>query len=311
MRITNKMLSNNFLNDMRRNLSNLSTIQNQMSSGKQVGKASDDPAKASKIMQINSDISANKQYNTNITDASNWLDVTDTSLGQIGDSIFRIQELLQSTGNPGYTSDERRAVKDEINQKIGELSQKLNQSFDGKYIFGGTSGTTKPTDTNAEGVNTELICDMASKQNPESSELLVEVSQGVTMDYNTTATDVINYGTDGKSLTKLLSNITEHLDSTNPEDIKKLITDDLTGIQDAMTNVSSLRSKVGAKQNSMESAKVRNEDQNLNMIEILSKTQDIDITEKAMEFATMQTMYMASLQTSAQVLQPTLLDYLR
>ena len=40
---------------------------------------------------------------------------------------------------------QRQAIKDEINQKVGELSQILNTSFDGKYIFGGTRGTTKPT----------------------------------------------------------------------------------------------------------------------------------------------------------------------
>ena len=72
-----------------------------------------------------------------------------------------------------------------------------------------------------------------------------------------------------------------------------------------------LRSEVGAKQNSMDSALARNSDQNTNMTEILSKTEDIDITEKAMEYATMQTIYMAALQTSAKVIQPSLLDYLR
>jgi flagellar hook-associated protein 3 FlgL len=61
----------------------------------------------------------------------------------------------------------------------------------------------------------------------------------------------------------------------------------------------------------MESAQARNVDANFNMTEILSRTEDIDITEKTMEYATMQTIYVASLQTSAKVLQPSLLDYLR
>ncbi len=303
MRVTNKMLSNNFLNDMRTNLSNLNTIQGQITSGKQVRKPSDDPAKASKIMQINSDIGANKQYNTNIKNTTNWLDVTDTSLGQVGDAVSKIQDLLQSAGNGGDTSDEMTSIKDVINQKVGELSQILNTSFDGKYIFGGTSGTSKPADTKVVGENTELT--MASSQG--TNKLLVEVSQGVTMDYNITASQVINYGTGDNNLIKLLSNITSHLDSG---DTTALTTTDLTGIKDAMTNVLSLRSEVGAKQNRMESAQTRNEDQNYNMTEILSTTQDIDITEKAMEYATMQTVYTASLQTSAKVLQPTLLDYL-
>ena len=328
MRVTNKMLSNNFLRDMRTNLTNMSTLQGQMTSGKQIRKPSDDPFKASRIMQMHSDIDANKQYNNNIKDSINWLDTTDTALGQVGNVVGRIEELLVSAGNGAYSSNERTAIKDEINQKIGEVSQILNTSFDGKYIFGGTRGTSKPVDAimkDALGnpINTALIYNINPQVNPSDptqaeqvlmiqDKRLVEVSQGVTMEYNITASQVINYGTGAsENLMELFKNITNHLDSADPDDIKALTTTDLTGIKAAMTNVLKVRSEVGSKQNRMESAESRNIDENFNMTEILSRTEDIDITEKTMEYATMQTIYMASLQTSAKVLQPSLLDYLR
>ncbi|MBU3198743.1 flagellar hook-associated protein FlgL [Clostridium estertheticum] len=312
MRITNKMLSNNFLRDMKTNLNSLSTLQTQMATGKQIRKASDDPTKASKIMQINSDIASNIQYNKNIKDTSTWLDMTDTALGQIGDVATRIQELLVSAGDAGHGVDERGAIKDEINQKVGELSQILNTTFDGKYIFGGTRGTDKPTDSTQDAAkNTQLSLPTDPvKLSQIGSKLSVEVSQGVTMDYNVTATDVINNG-GATNLSVLLNNITSHLGSTVATDIADLNGSDLAGIQAVMTNVLKLRSQVGAKQNGMESALARNEDQNANMTEVLTSTEDIDITEKTMEYATMQTIYTASLQTSAKVLQPSLLDYLR
>lgn len=328
MRVTNKMLSNNFLRDMRNNLSNMNTIQGQMTSGKQIRRPSDDPFKASRIMQMHSDIEANKQYNNNIKDSINWLDTTDTSLGQIGDSVGRIEELLVSAGNGAYSSNERTAIKDEINQIIGSISQTLNTSFDGKYIFGGTRGTSKPVDVETKDAlgnpkNTELIYNILPQVNPGDptqaeqmnmlkDKRLVEVSQGVTMEYNVNASQVIDYGTGAnENLMELFKNITTHLDSSNPTDIQALTTTDLSGIKAAMTNILKVRSEVGAKQNRMESAENRNVDENFNMTEILSRTEDIDITEKTMEYATMQTIYVASLQTSAKVLQPSLLDYLR
>jgi flagellar hook-associated protein 3 FlgL len=332
MRVTNKMLSNNFLRDMRTNLTNMNTLQGQMTSGKQIRNASDDPFKASRIMQMHSDIDANKQYNNNIKDSINWLDTTDTALGQVGNVVSRIEELLISAGNGAYSENERKAINDEVNQKIGEVSQILNTSFDGKYIFGGIRGTTKPTDVTKDAIgNTQLayfkeggtldlsnILDPAYvddantiEYNQINSKVSVEVSQGVTMDYNITASQVINYGSDDNNLMKLLGDITSHLGSAVPSDIKKLTNEDLTGIKAAMTNILKVRSEVGSKQNRMESAEARNVDANFNMTEIMSRTEDIDITEKTMEYATMQTIYMASLQTSAKVLQPSLLDYLR
>jgi flagellar hook-associated protein 3 FlgL len=329
MRVTNKMLSNNFLRDMRTNLTNMNTLQGQMTSGKQIRNASDDPFKASRIMQMHSDIEANKQYNSNIKDSINYLDTTDTALGQVGDVVSRIEELLISAGNAAYSGNERKAINDEINQKVGEVSQILNTSFDGKYIFGGTRGTTKPTATTIDATgNTQLayfkeggVLDLSNiaipsdpntvQYNQINSKVSVEVSQGVTMEYNITASQVINYGTGDNNLMKLLGDITSHLGSTDTSDIKKLTNEDLIGIKAAMTNILKVRSEVGSKQNRMESAEARNVDANFNMTEIMSRTEDIDITEKTMEYATMQTIYMASLQTSAKVLQPSLLDYLR
>ncbi|WP_138202690.1 flagellar hook-associated protein FlgL [Haloimpatiens lingqiaonensis] len=330
MRITNKMLSNNFLRDMRTNLTNLKTLQEQMTSGKAVRRPSDNPFKVARAMQLHTEINLNKQYNENIKDTLNWLDTTDTALGQAGDIFHRIRELLISSGNGAYSEGERKAIKDEINEKISEFSQVMNTNFDGKYIFGGTRGTTKPMDT-AAGINDNTRLFYYKKGGGEllngaeyqqiGEKLKVEISQGVDFTYNVSAKDIIEFKNatgQAKDLRDIFKNIVNHLDGKNEDgtdldadSVKKLVNEDLKDISDTMNNILKLRSEVGAKQNSMESASEKNKDQNFNMTEILSKTEDIDITETTMQFATAQTVYIASLQTSARVLQPTLIDYIR
>lgn len=424
MRVTNKMLSNNFLSDMQTNLSNMKILQQQMSSGKEIRKPSDDPFKVSRTMQLNTDINTNKQYNENIKDTINWLSTTDTALGQAENSLQRVKELLTQAGNAGYSVSERKAIKDEINQRIGELSQIMNTNFDGKYIFGGTRSTAKPMDTktvytlpasvtqsNEKGgagkvsgtfsaqpdknhtymvkvtgvdassgevskvqlsvdggaygsditvasgefaldgafglkltigtntanksgdvytfslnSNTKLTYDFDKDADPANSlkqvqtKLVTEISQGVTMEYNVSASDILEYksGSETKDLKDLLSNIVNHLDGmkddgseADSDAVNKLTNEDMPEMKDAIDSLLTLRSEVGAKQNRMESAQSKNTDENYNMTDVLSKTEDIDITQKTMEYATMQTVYLASLQTSAKVIQPSLMDYLR
>ncbi|AJA47840.1 flagellar hook-associated protein 3 [Clostridium pasteurianum DSM 525 = ATCC 6013] len=325
MRITNNMLTSNFLSDMQNNLQNMQKIQQQMTSGKVISKASDDPFIAARSMQLNTQLDANNQYNSNIKDASNWLSTTDTTLGQVGNALSRINELLVSTGNAGFSDNERQSVKDEINQVISGLSQTLNTNFDGKYIFGGSRATTKPlaavTDSNG---NTKLDYNASSAElNMIDKKLYTEISQGVTIDYSVSAQDVLEYknGDSTEDLRNLLQNIVNHLDGKNADGstpaegstspISLLTTDDLAGIQAAANNVLKLRSEVGAKENRMKDALDNNTTESQNLTTILSKTEDIDITQKTMEYATAQTVYLASLQTSARVIQPTLLDYLR
>ena len=74
LRVTNKLLSNNFLTDVQRNLLNLNKIQRQMSSMKNFSKPSDDPVNVQRSMQLQSSIDYNAQYAVNIKAAQGYSD---------------------------------------------------------------------------------------------------------------------------------------------------------------------------------------------------------------------------------------------
>lgn len=200
------------------------------------------------------------------------------------------------------------------------MSQTLNTNFDGKYVFSGTRVTGKPTGIQKDGTTKNNSIDYINKDgsmplDPAGDEykqmngkLKAEISEGVVMEYNVTATEVLQGDVD---LRKLLENIVNHLDSDDPKEINKLYGEDLGNIDKALDNVLRIRAEVGAKQNRMEAAKEMNKETNFNMTEILSNIEDVNYAEKHMEFAVLQAVYISSLQTSAKILQPTLMDYLR
>ena len=330
MRITSGMMKNNYLNGMTTNLNNMQTLNKQLTSGKEISRPSDNPYKVARSMQLNTDINTNKQYNENIKDTINWLNTTDTALGQVTNVIQRVRELMVSSGNASYGSNEQKAISDEINQRIEEVAQILNSNFDGKYVFGGTKTSSKPLGSDIDGItgNTylyfvdksgnKLDLEDTSTYTKNQLEMLgtkmnIEISQGVEMEYNVTAKEVLICKNDnGKqvNLMNLLSNITSNLKSSNSSDRVKVVGENLADIDSVVSNLLKLRAEVGAKQNRMDSAQTKNEDENYNMTDILSKTEDIDFTEKTIEFTVAQTVYQASLQICAQVLPKSLLDYL-
>lgn len=378
-RVTSSMLANNYLSGMNRNLSNLQTINNQLTTGKEVTIHQGSPYKSSRTMQLYSTMGANKQYNENIKDTQNWLDSTDTALGQVTSVFQRVRELMVAAGNAAYGTKERTNIQNEVNERIGELGQILNTSFDGRYIFGGTKVTSKPvyidkssgetvlnySDANGNKVDyNDMVSSGASNALKElnlqlNSDLTTEVSQGVTVDYNVTATSLLNFSTgkyvkyqktgseytldaDGNRIPEknadgsikyysssdpdvdketinaigLLKSIVNNIavDETaspaNAQKLKQVTTTNLADFDKVIDNLLKIRAEVGAKSNRMETAKSQNEDDNLNMTDILSKTEDIDWSEKTIEYYMARTVYQASLQVSAQVLPQTLLDYL-
>lgn len=322
MRITNTMMANNYLRDMRKNLNNLNTLNGQLTSGKEIRRPSDNPFKVARSMQLHTDINANKQYNNNITDTINFLDATDTALNQLTNVMQRTRELMVSAGNAAYGEDERKAIQEEIKQQTREISQILNTNFDGKYIFGGTKGTSKPTDVQNEelvfvdkaGAKINIPNGDQNQIKMLSSDLVVEISQGVKIEYNVTAMEIVNFKSkEGKEIdfSFLMKDIQHNLQSEDEKDMEKVVGENLSDLDSVISNLMQIRGEVGAMQNRMESALEKNKDENLNMKELLSNNEDIDITEKTMEAAMAETVYIAALQTSAKVLPPTLMDYLR
>jgi len=266
-------------------------------------------------MQMYSEINANKQYNTNIKDTINWMDTTDTALSNGTKCLQRIRELMVSAGNAAYGTSELTAIKEEINERVAEFGQILNTSFDGKYIFGGKDGASKPVEVNLDngtGLNSIDIAEKGGVINPAINQSLkVEISSGVTVDYNVNAVEVLKFkdkaGNDIE-VTQFFDDLLNNLSDVNGK--SKVVGENLDQIDKVIGNMLSISAKVGTVQNRMESAKDLNTAQNENLTEILSGNEDIDFMEKSMEMAVARTIYVASLQTSSKVLQPSILDFL-
>lgn len=338
MRITNNMLVNNSIADMNKNLERMQKVQEQMTSGSLYQKPSDNPTAVTRSLQLKTSLASITQYNSNISNTSEFVSTTDTTLGQAGDVIQNIRQLLVSAGTAGETASDNLAIKDAMNQDIAQFAQILNTNFGGKYIFGGTSASTKPVDTEVRDPtttgNTALIyCNSTGVKITDPSDSLktkmkVEIAQGVTVAYSATATDIIGdgTGTDSYDLRQIFTNIVNHLDgnvvdtsSTVAGTLKSdstaaataLSGDDLKYIDIAMNKLLSVRSQVGAMSNRLTNALDQNTAQHDSIKNLLSKTEDTDITQATIQFASLQSVYLASLQTSAKIMQPSLMDYLK
>lgn len=325
MRITNKTLVNTFLSNLNTNLKNMQKVQDQMSSGKEIRRPSDDPYGATRSMELNNTINRNDQYLKNIEDSMGWLDTTDTALGQVTDSLQRIKELMISSTSGTKTQTELDANKAEILQKIEEIAQAGNTVFDGKYIFAGNNTTTKPFTSSGSG--TINYIDRIAPGNPNMSTdgpVNREISQGVVLDINVSANEFMKYKSlnpDGTPVTDssgnpVYVNLVDTLNSIKTDlspggKLSNIGNDLLDQMENHIDNILRYRGETGAKYNRMESAKAKNEEETYNTTTILSSVEDINLAEKVMQYKVMESVYNSSLMTNAQILQQSLIDFLR
>ncbi|SKA86158.1 flagellar hook-associated protein 3 FlgL [Caloramator quimbayensis] len=290
MRITNKVLSKGYLDDLNRNIQNMRKYQEQLSSGHEVRRPSDDPFKVARTMELNSSIAANDRYKSNIEEGIGWLETTDKALGQINDALQRVRELtIQAGGN--YTKEQRQAIQKEIDQLKDHIREVGNTAYDGRYIFGGDKTTNPPFEA-------DVASPSGITYKGSTNGLLREFSQGVAFTIDVP-------GNKFESVFNVLKDISDTLNAGDSPAGK------LGDLDNEMDKILNLRAEVGAKSNRLDAMKSKNEEETFNMTELLSKTQDIDIAKKVMEYKVMESVYNASLQTGAKILQPSILDFLR
>jgi flagellar hook-associated protein 3 FlgL len=115
------------------------------------------------------------------------------------------------------------------------------------------------------------------------------------------------FGPNGNNVFDLLDRIQADLNSGNTSNLQN---QDLTDLDSAMDSIQSGRSNVGAVQNRMQTQLSRLKDAEVNVSDLLSKTEDADMAKTMVNFTMTQTVYQAALQAGAKVIQPTLMDFL-
>ena len=116
------------------------------------------------------------------------------------------------------------------------------------------------------------------------------------------------FGPDGANLFDLLDTITADLAAGNRSALQ---TSGLPALDVAFDRVQKARANVGALTNRLETQHSHLRDQEVNVSDLLSKTEDADMAKTMIAFSQAQAVYQSALQAGAKVIQPSLLDFLR
>ena len=114
----------------------LSQTYSQVSSGKRINSAADDPAGLAIATRFTSQISGSQQAQRNGLDAKSLIETEDGALSQISSGIERLQELAVQQGNGILNDTDRAALAKEASQISEQINQVLEQSsFNDKKLF--------------------------------------------------------------------------------------------------------------------------------------------------------------------------------
>lgn len=267
----------------------------QLASGRQFERASDDPAKANRAQTLRAQIARIDSYERTSADSKGRLDAADVRLGQAMDGMHRIKELVTQASSSTVNAEGRQAVVQELTQLRDSMVQIANSRYLDDPLFAGfqsadpvanVAGTWTFTGTSAE-------------------TLVRKVSDNDRVQVNVTASDTFQFG--GDNTFQMIDDIIAAVQSGNTTAVAAT----QTRVDLARTQLSGAQSRIGAAANRIDAVTDRNSALNVALRAELAQVEDIDLEEAITEVSRQQAAYQAALGAAARSIQPSLVDFLR
>lgn len=288
MRVANKTFYDAVTYNLRNRTQEMNKANEIVSTGKRINNLSDDPVGLTQALNLKSAISNIGQMQRNISLGNSWLASSESALTHVEDIISDTKVLCIQMANATIGSAERLSAAGTVQNMLDEIISLANTHVAGSYIFSGSKTDTTPFSSDWT-------------YNGNNHAFTIKIGKDTT----------IEVGGDGEA-------IFGDIFTTMDELITALETNDVGGIEDAMSDldghfddISAKISDVGSKMNRMEVKERILEDLNFTNTDRLSQIEDADYAEAITRLTATELAYQAALSSSAKLMTQTLMDYMK
>ncbi len=310
MRITSSMMVSNFLGNLNNNLELLSKYQEQLASQKKINRMSDDPIGVVNCLMAQAELDKLEHYDKSLGLSEMWLNQSESTLMELNEVIMIASENAVRASAGVLSADDKKAIANLIGQLKRQVLQLANASCSGRYIFGGYNTVKEPfaingasLEYNGVGVSTMTPAQQADF---EAQKLLLPAGKGLKMQISIPGTELMGTGPD--NLYNIFEDLQTALD-TNAD--TGVISGFVTKLNEKQSHVLSLVAETGGRLERIGLLKQSYDKSAADYTQIKSIIEDADIAEVTMRYKLAEAVYKGSLSMGAEVLRPSLLDYLR
>lgn len=145
MRISSNTIYDSNVAAMNTQQARLLQTQQQITSGRRILTAADDPVAAARALDLTQSDAMNTQFAANRDAARHSLSLTEASLQGVTSLLQDVKTAVVSAGNGAYTVSDRKSIATELSGRLQELVGLANSTDGiGNYLFSGFQTKTQP-----------------------------------------------------------------------------------------------------------------------------------------------------------------------
>jgi flagellar hook-associated protein 3 FlgL len=288
LRVTHQTASDSVIGNLRRQGGQILKTQETIASGKRINRASDDPRGMSRILDTQQLLSSLNQYQRNITQGELRIDALDTTLATVDDFVARARNIV---AHAGQGTDMQAILADDVAKIREQVVQLANTRLRDTYLFAGHNTATAPflgdgTYTGDSGSYHIRV--------GQTSEIVLQV------DGNTVFKD-----------TEDIFLILEELQTALENGDRVQIQNQAAPLARFKEHLQNVQANIASSRDQMETSNNYLDNFIHSMETYLADMEEADMTEAVLALQLQNTVYEAALVAAADLLQPSLLQFLR
>jgi flagellar hook-associated protein 3 FlgL len=280
------------------NQSRLSKTQLQLATGKRILTPSDDPAGATKALDLQRYLETNKQFLANMDVARARLEAQEVALTSVTDLLQRANELAIQGNNATASASDRAAIAAEVDQLLEQMLALANtRDSNGEYLLGGLQRASAPFERDPVTGVVSYVGDAQQRQ--------IQVSEVRRIADADAGQDVFMDVAGGASAFDLLAKLAADLRTPGSD-----LSDSIGNVKLAMEQVLDVRARGGARLNALDDLGNVNEDLAVTLESQLSEIRDLDYAEAVSRMNRQLLAFQAAQQSYVRLSQLSLFNYL-
>jgi flagellar hook-associated protein 3 FlgL len=298
MRVSSNTVSDSIVRQIQQLSDQQAKLQNQVGSGLRISQPEDDPAAVGRVLNLQSERRQLVQFGNN---ASRALELAQASASGI-QGIKKISDRageLATLGSGAVGASAMAGYGTEAGQLLEQALQVANTRFNGDYLYGGSKLDAPPfvatRDTN--GVITSIA------YNGDAVQPSIPISESSSI---TPTTD----GATNQGIADFLTNLIALRDALNGGSVTGVTTSQSSLATSEDVLISTIADNGGV-QTRIEASQSQQTDRTTSLDSLISGETDADLPSTIVKLSQTQTAYQAALQSAANIMRLSLLDYLK
>ena len=303
MRITQNMMSNVFIANLRKQTEAMLQRNEQIATQKRINRPSDDPAGMARVLDGRSTLAAVAQYTDNITQGISRLEFNEDALGTIDDLVKQARRTAEENSGAEVTAESRALAAANVKEIYDQILQLANSKFGDRYVFAGDQTDTTPFTRDAS---------YTATYHGDGGSSRIPIADGVEV---TIDADGRNYFQDGANggvdIFDEVRDLIAGLENPNLTAGTAQIQATIDPLAEAHVQIMNKRSEYGPKLARLQATGEHWTNLKSTVQDAIGRDEDVDVAQAIIELKNLQTAYETTLAAASNILQPSLVNFLK